>query len=157
MIAATIQIDRNIDDVFRLTMNHVVDWCSIVVEDEPLVVVDDGGVGTTFRVVTLDRGRRMEFMGSVVAHDPPRSSSIVMAGEAFEIATTYEFESIRPGRTRVHQTSSVTSKGITRIMFFLLGPLMRRVTARSHQHELERLKSFCETGSATPSQVPNPD
>ena len=47
----SVEIDRPIDDVFRLTIEHVADWSIIVVEDE---VLDEQPecVGTTFRTVT---------------------------------------------------------------------------------------------------------
>ena len=62
--SACIEIDCPIDDVFRLTNDHVAEWSIIVVEDEVIEQKPDG-VGTTFRTVTEERGRRMEFDGIV--------------------------------------------------------------------------------------------
>ena len=45
---AGIVIDRPIEEVFRLTIDHVAQWSIIVVEDEVLEEMP-GGVGTTFR------------------------------------------------------------------------------------------------------------
>ena len=79
----SIEIDRPIDDVFRLTNDHVAQWSTIVVENE---VIDEKpeGVGTTFRTVTEERGRKMEFHGVVTRHEPPRVSEIHMAGDMFD-------------------------------------------------------------------------
>ncbi|MFP6763461.1 MAG: hypothetical protein VB858_07580 [Planctomycetaceae bacterium] len=57
-----IEIDRHIDEVFELTRDHVAAWSLIAVEDNVLKD-NSAGVGTTFRTVTEDRGRRMEFRG----------------------------------------------------------------------------------------------
>ena len=53
--AASVEIDRPIDDVFRLTNDHVAQWSIIVVEDEILDKKPEG-VGTTFRTVTEENG-----------------------------------------------------------------------------------------------------
>ena len=65
----SIEIDRPIDEVFTYTNEKVAEWSLTVVEDEP--IQDTGGVGTTFRCVTEDHGRRMEFHGVVTHWDPP--------------------------------------------------------------------------------------
>jgi hypothetical protein len=70
----SVDIARPIEDVFILANDHVSAWSSIVVEDELLHLADDGGVGTKFRTVTEDRGRRMEFDGEVVEYEPPTRS-----------------------------------------------------------------------------------
>jgi hypothetical protein len=60
----SVEIDRPIDEVFRLTNDHVAEWSIIVVEDE-IIDKKPEGVGTTFRTVTEDHGKRMEFQGSL--------------------------------------------------------------------------------------------
>jgi hypothetical protein len=78
---ASIEIDRSIEEVFDFTLNHVSEWSTIVVEDEVIDLIADGGVGTTFRVVTEERGKRMEFDGLVTRHDPPHQSTVQMIGK----------------------------------------------------------------------------
>jgi hypothetical protein len=58
----SVEIDRPIDDVFRLTNDHVAEWSIIVVDNEVIDRKVDG-VGTTFRTVTEDHGKRMESQG----------------------------------------------------------------------------------------------
>ena len=55
----SVEIDRPIHEVFRLTNEHVAEWSIIVVEDEVLDEKPEG-VGTTFRTVTEENGKRME-------------------------------------------------------------------------------------------------
>ena len=81
----SVDIARPIEDVFILANDHVSVWSSIVVEDELLHLADDGGVGTKFRTVTEDRGRRMEFDGEEVEYEPPTRSAILRRGPAFDL------------------------------------------------------------------------
>ena len=69
--SGSIEIDKPIDVVFEYTINHVAEWSTIVVEDEVVEEKNGGGVGTTFRSVTEERGRRMEFAGEVTQYERP--------------------------------------------------------------------------------------
>ena len=154
---ADIEIDRPIEDVFILATDHVVAWSSIVVEDEPVHIADDGGVGTTFRVVTEDRGHRMEFAGEVIEYDPPRRSAITMRGPMFDLHVRYDLETTANGRTRITQTSSSEAKGLWRLLFLVMTPFMRKSASEATCKELERLKRYCEAGTpATPGGPPQP-
>ncbi|MHC4380600.1 MAG: hypothetical protein ACYSU1_05880, partial [Planctomycetota bacterium] len=66
----TLEFEAPIEKVFEVATKRVVEWSEIVVEDETLAETEDG-VGTTFRMVTEERGTRMEFAGKVLKHDPP--------------------------------------------------------------------------------------
>ena len=138
----SIEIDRPIDEVFQLTVNHVAEWSIIVVEDD---VIDERpeGVGTTFRTVTEDHGKRMEFQGIVTRHDPPHAHAVQLTGNIFDIETEYGFEDLS-GRTRVTQTADVTGKGFFKLFMFLFGWMMNASHCEASKQELESLKRFCE-------------
>ena len=138
----SVEIDRPIDDVFRLTIEHVAEWSIIVVED---VVLDDKpvGVGTTFRTITEDHGKRMEFQGVVTRHDPPYAHAARMIGEMFDIDTEFTFEDLS-GRTRVTQVADVTGKGFFKWFMFFFGWLMNKSHCEASESELASLKRFCE-------------
>ena len=104
----SVEIDRPIDEVFRLTNEHVAEWSIIVVEDE-LIEEKPEGVGTTFRTVTEENGKRMEFQGVVTRYDPPRLNAIMLTGDSFDLDILYTFEDLG-GRTRVTQQCDVTGK-----------------------------------------------
>jgi hypothetical protein len=55
---ASVEIDRPIDEVFDYTNNHVAEWSITIVENE-VIEEKPEGVGSTFRCVTEDHGRRM--------------------------------------------------------------------------------------------------
>ena len=142
--AASIVIDRPIDRVFQMTADRVADWSHIVVEDE---VIDEqpDGVGTTFRTVTEERGKRMEFQGVVTGYDPPRLHRVEMTGDSFDIDSEFVFEELDGGRqTRVSQRASVAGKGFFKIFLFLFGWMMKKSHCDASQKELESLKAFCE-------------
>ena len=146
-----IDIDRPITDVFILATDHVAAWSTIVVEDHPVQLAEDGGVGSTFRVVTEDRGHRMEFDGEVTEYDPPNRSSIVMRGPVFDLHVTYALETLPTGLTRITQTSASNAKGIWKLFFLVMVPLMRKSARAATRKELEQLRTYCESGTpATP-------
>ncbi len=137
-----IDIDRPIEDVFRLTLEHVPEWSLTVIEDEVLEEKPEG-VGTTFRIVTEEHGKQMVFQGVITKYDPPNLSEIYLTGEMFDIEAEYTFEEIS-GRTRVVLTSHVSGKGFFRVFLFLFGWMMKKSGCKATGNELESLKSFCE-------------
>jgi hypothetical protein len=139
----SVEINRPVDEVFRLTNEHVQDWSIIVVENE---VLDEkpGKVGSTFRTVTEEHGRRMEFQGVCTRHDPPHASAVRMAGDTFDLDVEYLFEDLGKGRTRVTQRSQVKAKGFFKVMLFLFGWLMKAFSGKALEKELNSLKNFCE-------------
>jgi carbon monoxide dehydrogenase subunit G len=138
----SVEIDRPIEAVFKYTLHNVAEWSIVVVEDE---VTSDGpvGVGTTFRSITEERGDRMEFSGKVTKHEPPTAHSVFMTGKSFDLVVDYTFEAI-DGGTRLTQHSQVNAKGFIKVMFFLLGWLMKGKSCDALDKELASLKKCCE-------------
>jgi hypothetical protein len=146
---ASVEIDRPIDEVFTYTNEKVAEWSLTVVED--VVIEDKNGVGTTFRCVTEERGRRMEFQGIVTVWEVPTRSAISLTGKRYDIEAEYRFEDLG-GRTRVSQESTVSGKGFVKIMFFLFGWLMNKQGCKAVTNELESLKSKLEGGAGQVEQ-----
>ena len=141
----SIEIDRAIEDVFRLTRNHVAEWSITVVEEEVLDEKPDG-VGTTFRTVTENHGKRMEFQGIVTRYDPPHAYAVQMTGDMVDIETEVTFEDVS-GRTRVTQRANVTGKGALGLFLFLFGWMMKQSHCKASAAEFESLKRYCEDPS----------
>ena len=139
----SIEIDRPIEQVYELTINHVAQWSKTVVEEE-IIEDKNGDVGTRFRIVTEDRGQRMEFDGTVTSRDPPNSSSVRLVGRHFDIDVVYLFEDLR-NRTKVTQIANVTGKGFTKIMLRLMGWFMKKSSCDAQYNELSGLKAFVES------------
>lgn len=138
----SVEIERPIAEVFELTNGNVAEWSITCVEDE-LLEEKPGMVGSTFRLVTEDRGRRMELRGVVMEYEAPTLNAITMEGDAFKIDARYLFEDLG-GRTRVTQQTAVEGKGFTKVMLFLLGWAMRGSACKAQQKELASLKRYCE-------------
>ena len=143
----SVEIDRPIEDVFRLTNDRIAEWSILVVEDE---VIDETpeGVGTTFRTVTEENGKRMEFQGVVTRYEPPHVNAVRMTGKMFDIEAEYTFEDLS-GRTRVTQRSNVTGKGFFRLFLVLVGWMMNKASCKALDKELNSLKRFCEEQPST--------
>jgi hypothetical protein len=142
---ASIEIERPIHEVFDYTVNNVAEWSITVVEDIPIEEKPDG-VGSTFRCVTEDHGRRMEFEGVVTRHEPPYLSAIHLAGQHFDIDAEYQFDDLK-GRTRVTQRSTVTARGFTKVVLVLFGWMMRKSACKALDNELKNLKRLLEEGA----------
>lgn len=138
----SVEIDRPIEEVFRLTTEHVAEWSIIVVEDK-VIDAKPGGVGTKFRTVTEEKGNRMEFEGVVVRYEPPFVNAVEMRGACFDIHAVYFFEDLG-GRTRVVQKSDVVGKGLFKLLLTLAGWLMSKSSCDALDKELQSLKRFCE-------------
>jgi len=141
----SVEIDRAIAEVFDFAINNSVKWVEIVVEDEVIEDKGNGGVGTTFHVVTMEKGRRMEFDGVVTRHEPPNVSAVLLKGKYFDLDLEYRFEDLS-GRTRVTQVSSAKGKGFTKVMLFLLGWMMKSAGRKSLEKDFATLKRLLESG-----------
>lgn len=143
---ASIEIDRPIDEVFRLTSEHVAEWSIVVVEEEMLEEKPEG-VGTKFRTVTEDHGKQMVFQGVVTRYEPPYVNAVRLTGKMFDIETEFTFEDLS-GRTRVTQMANVTGKGFFRIFLMCMGWMISKSQCKASEDELKSLKQFCENRSA---------
>lgn len=149
--AVSIDVDRPLQEVFEFTIKHVAEWSIIVVKDE---VIDETpeGVGSTFRVTTEEKGRRSVFEGRVTRHEPPVAHAVFMKGSQFDITAEYRFEDLG-GRTRVTQWSQVQGKGVFKVIFVLLGWLMRKANRNALEQELLNLKRVAEARPPLPAQA----
>jgi hypothetical protein len=142
---ASVEINRPINEVFEYTNNNVAEWSLTVVEDESIEEKPEG-VGSTFRCVTEDHGRRMEFQGVVARHEPPNASAIHLTGPSFDIDAEYLFEDLG-GKTQVTQRSSVAPKGLLKVFFFLFGWMRKKSACKAVENELNNLKRLLEEGA----------
>jgi hypothetical protein len=144
MNQASVEIDRPIHDVFDYTINNVAEWSRTVLEDIPIDTKPDGGVGSTFRCLTGEHGRQMEFQGTVTKHEPPLTHAVEMVGSHFDIDVLYVFEDL-DRHTRVTQVSVVTPKGFfMKLMFKLMSPFTKKAGSAAAATELQRLKQYLE-------------
>ncbi len=149
--AASVEIDRPIDEVFEYTNDNVAEWSITVIEDEVIESTPDR-VGSTFRCVTEDHGRRMEFAGEVITWEPPNRSAVYMTGKQFDIEATYQFEDLGNGRTRVSEDAVISPKGFMKVFFALCGWMFRSSGCKAMENELLSLKRLLEDGAGQRSE-----
>ena len=144
---ASIEINRPIHDVFDYTINNVAEWSRTVLEEIPIDTKPDGGVGSTFRCITGEQGRQMEFQGTVTKHEPPLLHAAELIGSQFDIDVLYVFEDLGQ-QTQVTQVSVVTPKGfLIKLMFKLIGPFAKKAGCNAAAIELRSLKEKIESAS----------
>ena len=135
--AAPEQVFLWLDDNERL-----LEWLPNIVENENLEVTDNK-VGSTFRQVYVENGRRMEMHGKVTAHEPNRRIRCEITGDSFDLDVDYLLEDLG-GRTRLTQYSEVHMKGFFKIVGFLMGPFMKKASSNQADGSFNKLKQLVE-------------
>lgn len=141
----TIDIDAPPERVFACLRDgdRAREWIPNLVENEDIDRAP-GVVGSTFRHVYVERGRRMEMQGQIVAHEPPRRLAIMLSGP-FELHVDYRLDDLGGGRTRLTQQSEVRFKN--RAMAFLgalMSPLMKKASLKQAEASFGKLKELVE-------------
>lgn len=112
-----------------------------LVESEPLA---EGApvLGSRYRDVFEDLGRRVELEAEVVELDPPHALVVELAADAFEATSASRLEAAGAA-TRVTVTIETTYKGRAAR---LVGPVVARRAQRQLEADLERLRELVEGG-----------
>src|SRR5690606_26229102 len=101
-------------------------------------------VGSTFRHVYIERGKRMEMQGEIVAHEPPRRLAITLAGP-FDLHVGYLLDDLG-GRTRLTQHSDVRFKSrAMSIVAALMRPLIKKTSSKQAEESFGKLKRLIES------------
>ena len=85
-------------------------WIPNLVEDERLTITDEV-VGSTFRQVYLENGRRSEMEGEVVVYLPDEYLACEIRGKAFDLVVDYTLEDLG-GRTKLTQNVEILFKSV---------------------------------------------
>ena len=124
---------------------RILQWVPNIVENEDLEVTEDK-VGSTFRQVYDENGKRMEMQGVVTAYTPNRQVACDICGDIFDLSVDYQLEDLGE-KTRVTQTASVRFKGF---IMKTIGPLLMLFAKKSSTKQLEdsfaKLKELAEAG-----------
>ena len=123
---------------------RVMQWIDGVVENEDLEV-KEGHVGSTFRQVFDENGRKMEFHGVVTDYEQDRRLGVSLVGQFFDLDVDYVLEP-QGSSSRVTQNSSVRYKGLWKVMGPLMAPFMKKAGQKKLDEDFARLKALCENG-----------
>jgi uncharacterized protein YndB with AHSA1/START domain len=140
-----VTIDVPPEDVFPWLADSTrrMRWMGALVESEPLTE-GPAAVGSRFRDVFEDHGRRVELESEVVEVEVPRRLVVHLVSDSFEstIVQTLEDEG---GATRLRAVleTTYTMRGAR-----LLAPLATGLAQRRLEADLARLKALLEEGRA---------
>ena len=119
-------------------------WIPNLIEDE---VTDrtETGVGTKFRQVYLENGRRMEMEGEVIAYQKDKYLACEIRGDSFDLIVDYSLQPQGNG-TLLTQNSEILFKSTPmKIMSVLVKPLIRRTMNKQEVEQFSRLKALAES------------
>jgi hypothetical protein len=120
-------------------------WIPNLVENEQLKTTENG-IGSTFRQVYLERGRRMEMRGVVTAFEANRRLACHIQGEQFDLDVDYQLVDIG-GRTRLTQDSQVHMKGLFKVIGPILSPLFKKASSKQAEDSSGKLKRLAESAT----------
>jgi len=94
-------------------------WVPNLVEDEPLLDTPEN-VGSRFRQVFLENGKKMEMIGEITAYVENERLRVMIIGDMFELDVDYILKALSESQTEVTQHSQIKFNGL----FKLFAPLM---------------------------------
>src|SRR5262245_35136456 len=116
----SVEVDRPIKEVFDYTIKNVAEWSIIVVKVKDEVIDEKPeGVGSTFRVTTEEKGRRMKFEGLATsgpcwkARCPAPARSKKRAARPTSPRACRPRSSLAMGRRRAHRCRCSRTAGRT--------------------------------------------
>ncbi len=121
---------------------RVMKWVPNIVENEDLVVTEEK-IGSTFRQVYLENGRRMEMHGEVTGYEANRRLTTEISGDVFDLLVDYHLEDLG-GRTRLTQDSEVRFKGFFKIIGPIMTPFVRKASLKQLEESFATLKTLSE-------------
>ena len=136
------QVFHWLDDSQRL-----MEWLPNLVENED-VNVTENKVGSTFRQVYLEKGRRMEMTGVVTEYEANKRVACQIDGDAFGLHVSHQLEDLG-GRTKLTQESQVRFKKFFKILGPIMTPFMKKSSTKQLEDSFRKLKELAEAG--TPS------
>ncbi len=145
---ASIEIDAPPERVFTWIddADRVAQWLPNVVENENLEVTPQR-VGSTFRQVYVENGRRMEMQGVVTAYEPNRQLTVAINYKDFDLDVDYRLDDLG-GRTRLTQDSEVRFKGPFKFLALVMMPFVKRSSNQQLLDTLVKLKALVESDAA---------
>jgi uncharacterized protein YndB with AHSA1/START domain len=144
----TIEIDAAPEAVFRFLDNpdNGMKWLPNITENENLEETDEK-VGSRFRQVYVENGRRMEMFGTITEYEQDRRMAMEITGDLFDLDVDYRLEDL-DGRTKVIQNSEVHFKGMMKIMGFFMGLFSKLSSKKREDPSFAKLKELIEAENA---------
>jgi carbon monoxide dehydrogenase subunit G len=122
-------------------------WVPGLVENE-ILTTEDGAVGSRFRQIYLENGRRMEMNGRVTRFEENRYLACELVGDMFDLKVDYRFDASN-GRTLLTQNSEVLFKSrLMKVVMSILKPFIKASRRKQIDEQFEKLRAFVESDVA---------
>jgi hypothetical protein len=118
------------------------EWMGALAESEPLTE-GEPAVGSRFRDVFEDFGRRVELEAEIVELEPPRAMAVKLVCKAFDATSSQRLEELDGGRTRL---TAVIETEYKQRAARLAAPVVTRHAQKRLEQDLARLKELVEGG-----------
>ncbi len=126
-----------LEDPYKLNQ-----WLPNIVENE-VVRETENKVGSTWRQVYEENGRRMEMFGTTTVYEPFKRTSCQITGKMFDLYIDYLLDDI-DGQTVLTQNTVINTKGVFKLMGFLMRTVMRKSQDKQTDESFSKLKRFDE-------------
>lgn len=140
----TIDINASPEQVFQWIVEPARSrqWLPNLVEDENIHETENK-VGSTWRQVYEENGRRMEMFGITTVYEPNKRMCCVIKGSMFDLDVDYQLENLG-NSTRLTQCSQVTMKGFFKLLGLLIAPMMKKAQTKQAEDCFRTLKQLVE-------------
>ena len=138
-----IEIDRPLKDVYAAFANpeNMPRWLHGLQRTEQ-IKGKPGQVGSQMRMIYLERGKTVELIETITAHEPMKYMKGVLTGPGIESAIHMEYVD-RGDKTTVISRSEWQSKGI---MMAIMKPFIKNQVRKRQGGDLQRFKKLMEAG-----------
>lgn len=143
-LAYTIDINSTPEIVFSWlsTPERAMMWQTSVSKTEILHETPNM-IGTTFREIVEENGRRVEMNGVVTDYRKDQVLAMHLDSKYNNVDVEYRLEEIG-GRTRLTMISNIRLRSFLRVFSIILWPAFKKKLLRQLNREYARLKELCE-------------
>lgn len=118
-------------------------WVPNLTVDEVIVDTPEK-IGTRFRQVFQENGRKMEMMGEITAYVENKHMRVYMSGKMFNLDVEYILTAVSEAQTDVTQNTQIQFKGFLKILAPLMF-LMSKISSKDPQADAHaKLKAMAE-------------
>ena len=143
--STTTRIDAPVSTVFLWLddTDRLKQWVPNLIEDQPLVDTPER-VGSRFRQVFIENGKRMEMTGEITAFVENERMRVNMTGQMFDLDVDYCLLATSSTQTELTQNTEIRLKGVMKL-FAPIMLLMSKFSSKDPQADAhEKLKFMAE-------------
>jgi len=123
--------------------DRLMQWVPNLVEDEALVEKPEK-IGSRFRQVFLENGRKMEMIGEITAYSEAERMRAYITGSMFDLDVDYILKAVSDNQTELTQNTEIRFKGFMKFLSLIM-ILVSKFSSKDPQAEAHaKLKVMAE-------------